>query len=82
MWPSATKWGSLSGVSKLGKVLCCSKLYFLHILMQKWLLCDDPVKSYEMFNIAMYDVFQNNFTKIWAVKDCVLLWGNQEENVP
>ena len=35
MWPSATKWGSLRGVSKLRKVLHCNKHYFLHILMSK-----------------------------------------------
>ena len=42
-------------------------------------------QTYEMLNIAMYDVVQNNFTEIWAVKDCnlcVLLWAKQEENIP
>ncbi len=43
-------------------------------------------KRYEILNIAMYDIIQNNFTEIWAVKDCnllrVLLWVNQEANVP
>ncbi len=39
MWPSATKWGSLRGVSKLRNVFYCNKHYFLHILMQKLLLC-------------------------------------------
>ena len=51
--------------------------------MQKWLLYDFSIKSYSMLNIAMYDIIQNNFTEIWAVKDCnfcVLLWANQEEN--
>ena len=50
--------------------------------MQKLLLCDIPIKSCKMLNIAMYDVIQNNFTEIWAVKDynlCVLIWANQEE---
>ena len=40
MWPSVTKWGSLRGVSKLRKVFNCNKHYFLHILIQKWLLYD------------------------------------------
>ncbi len=84
LWPSATKWGSLRGVSKVRKVFCCNKHYFLHILMQKWLLCDIPIKSYKMLNITMYNIIQNNFTEKWAVKDffvCVLLWANQEANV-
>ena len=54
--------------------------------MQKQLLvCDIPIKSYEMLNIGIYDVVQNNFTEIRAVKDfhlCVLLWVEQEENIP
>ncbi len=32
--------------------------------MQKLLLCDIPIKSYKMLNIAMYDTIQNNFTEI------------------
>ncbi len=38
-----------------------------------------------MLNIAIYSITQNNFTEIWAVKDCnlyVLLQVRQEENVP
>ena len=53
--------------------------------MQKLLLYDIPIKSYEMLNIAMYDVIENILSEIWAVKDCnfcVLLWANQEEIVP
>ena len=53
--------------------------------MQRWLLSDIPIKSYEMLNTAMYDIIPNSFTEIWALKDCifcVLLWTNQEENVP
>ena len=49
------------------------------------LLCDIPIKSYVMLNVAMYDVIQNISAEIWAVKDCnlcVLLWASQEENVP
>ncbi len=52
--------------------------------MQKLLLCDIPIKSYEMLSIAIYDIIQNNFTEVWAVKDsdlCVLLWANEEANV-
>ncbi len=85
MWPSATKWGSLRWVSKLRRVLYCKKPYFLHTLMQKWLLYDYLIKSYVMLNIAMYWIIQNNFTEILVVKDCnlcVILWANQEENVP
>ena len=51
--------------------------------MQKLLLCDIPVKI--MLNIAKYDIIQNNFTEIWALKDfnlCVLPWAKQEEDVP
>ncbi len=29
LWPSATKWGSLRGVSKLRKLLHCNEYYFL-----------------------------------------------------
>ena len=36
--------------------------HFLHILVQKWLLCDISILSYKILNIAMYDIFQNNFT--------------------
>ena len=50
------------GVLNLRKVFQCNKHYFLHILVQKWLLCDISIKSYEMLNIAMYDIIQNNFT--------------------
>ena len=38
-----------------------------------------------MLNSSMYDIIQNNFTDILAVKDCNLcvhLWANQEENGP
>ena len=52
LWPSATKWGSLTGVSKLRKVYHCNKHHFLHILMQKLLLNDFPIKSYRMLNIT------------------------------
>ncbi len=70
-------WGEYQ---KLRKVLHCNQTYFLHRLMQKWLLCDIPIKTYEMLDITMYDVIQNNFTEIWAVKDsnlCVLLYMGQ-----
>ncbi len=33
-------------------------------------LCDIPIKIYGMLNIARYDIIQNNFTEIWADKDC------------
>ncbi len=36
--------------------------------MQQWLLSDFPIKSYGMLNIIVYDIIQNNFTEIWAVK--------------
>ena len=38
-----------------------------------------------MLNIAMYDIIQNNFTEIWALKVCnlcVVLWDNEEANAP
>ncbi len=60
---------ALRGVSKLRKVLHFNKHYFLHILMQKWLLYDFSVKSYGMLNITKYDIIQNNLTQIWPVKD-------------
>ena len=66
------------------KVPHCNKHYFLHIVIQKLLLSDIPIKRYKMLNSAMYDVIPNSFTEIWALKDCnlcVLLWTNQEENV-
>ncbi len=53
--------------------------------MQKWLLYDIPIQSYEMLNIVMYDIIWNNYMEIWALKDCnlcILLWANQEANVP
>ena len=57
-----------------------NKHSFRHILMQKLLFCNIPSKSYEMLNIPMHDIIQNNFTEIWAVKECnlcVLLWDNK-----
>ena len=42
---------------------------FLHIVMQKLLLSDIPIKSYKMLNFVMYDIIPNNFTEIWALKD-------------
>ena len=51
--PAPLKLSSLRGVLKLRKVVHCNKHYFVHILMQKWLLCDIPIKSYEMLNINM-----------------------------
>ncbi len=71
LWPSTTKCCSLRRVSKVRKVFHCNKHYFLHIWCKKWLLCDIPIKSYKMLNIPMY-IIQNNFTEIWAVKDCNL----------
>ncbi len=47
--------------------LYCNKMYFLHILMWKWLLGDIPIRIYDS-NIAMDDIIQINFTKIWAHK--------------
>ncbi len=53
MWPSATKWGILRGVSNLRKVLNTNKHYFLHSLMQKWLLyCDIPIRVMECWTLA------------------------------
>ncbi len=43
------------------KMLNCTEHFFLHILIEQWLLCDIPIKSYKMLNIAMYDIIQNNF---------------------
>ncbi len=60
--------------------------------MQKWLPCDIPpdvaIKNNEIMvlNIAMHDITQNNFTEIWAVKDCnfsVYFHGPiKKQNVP
>ena len=64
------------------KILNCN---FLHILVQELLLCDTRIKIYKMLYLTMYNVIQNNFTQIWAIKNCnlcVLLWVNQKENVP
>ncbi len=36
----------------------------------KWLLCNTPIKSYEILNIAMYDIIQ--LYRDWAHKDCNL----------
>ena len=73
------------GIVKIEKkVLHCNKHYFLHSLKQIWLLCDIPIKIYDVLNITKYDVIQNNFTEIWTVKDCnmcVLLSVDREENV-
>ncbi len=35
---------------------------------------------YVMLNMLMYDIIQNNFKDIWAVKDCIslLVWASQE----
>ncbi len=65
---------------KVKKVFHCNKHYFLHILMQKWLLCDIPIKSYKILNIAMYNIMQHNFTEIWAVKDLCLVWSVFRKN--
>ena len=40
--------------------------------MQKLLLYDIPIKSYNMLNIDMFDSVQNNFAEIWTLKDCNL----------
>ena len=70
LWPSTTKWGPLRGVSKFWIIIHCNKYYFLHILMQKWLL-------------IIYDIIQSSFT--WraslSYKDYnffVFLWANEE----
>ena len=55
------------GHSALTTNFCTSTFY---IFSYKKLLCDIPTKSYEMLNIAMYNIIQNNFTEIWAVVDC------------
>ena len=51
MWPSATKWGSLRGLSKLRNVFHCNKHYFLYNLTQNWLLCDIPIRSYDCWTL-------------------------------
>ncbi len=67
MWPSATDWGSLMGVSKSTIVIHCNKHYLLHVFMQKWLLRDIiPIKRCNILNIAML-IFTT--TDIWALKD-------------
>ncbi len=53
--------------------------------MQKWLFYDIPIKSYNMLNIIMHDIIENNFIEIWGQKDCnlcIILWASQEANVP
>ncbi len=38
-----------------------------------------------MLNIVMHDITDNNFTEIWAQKDCnlcITIWDSQEANVP
>ena len=51
----------------------------------KWLLGDNLIKSYEMLNIAVYDIIQNNFyTEIGTPKDCNLcvpIWANPKANI-
>ncbi len=48
----------------------CQNLVLLFIItlflpVQKWLFCDIPIyKSYEMLNIAKYDIIENNFKEI------------------
>ena len=71
-----TKWGSLRGVSKFSFIFHCNKQEFLHILMQKLLLYDIPIKSYNMLNIDMLGSVQNNFAEIWTLKDCNV-WATQ-----
>ena len=68
-WLNEALWGEYQNREKY---FISIKHYFLHILMQKLLLCDIPIKSYEMLSIAIYDIIQNNFTEVWAVKDCNL----------
>ncbi len=85
MWPSATKWGSLRGLSKSRMIIHCNKHNYLHILMQKWLFYDIPIKSYSMLNMIMHDIIETNFIEIWAQKDCnlcITLWASQKANVP
>ncbi len=85
MWPSATKWGSLRGLTKSRMIIHCNKHNFLHILMQKWLFYDIHIKSYSMLNIVMHDIIENIFIEIWAQKDCnlcITLWASQKANVP
>ena len=52
--------------------------------MQKLLLYDIPIKSYNMLNIDMFDSVQNNFAEIWALKEIyVQPYGKiKKQNVP
>ncbi len=77
VWPSTTKWGSLRGVSKLRKVLHCSKHYFLHILMQKWILYDFPIKSYGTLSIVIisFKITSQRFGLLKIVI-CVYFYGH------
>ena len=73
------------GISKIEKSPSLQEALFSTHFDATILLCDIPIRSYEMMNITKYDVIQNNFTEICAVKGynlCVFLWVNQEENVP
>ncbi len=44
--------------------IACKKHYFLQMLMQKLLLCDTPIKSYQMLNIAMYNIIQTTLQRL------------------
>ena len=76
LWLSAIKWGSLRGVSKFRKVPHCNKHYFLHILMQRLLLCDIPIKSYNYWTVPCTISFKTTLQRYWLLKIVisVLLW--------
>ncbi len=61
MWPAPLNEALWGEYQEQRKVLYCNKPYFLHILMQKWLLCEIPVKSYTMLNCTIS--FKRNFQR-------------------
>ena len=68
LWPSTTKWGSLRGVSKLRKVYVHK-----HFLYTFW--CNDYSVIFLSITRMLettrsYKNVENNFTKIWDLKDC------------
>ncbi len=71
------------GSIKIEKVLHYNERYFVHILMQNcYMIFISKLQNVENYK---YEIIQNNFTEIRAVKDgnfCVFLRASQVENVP
>ena len=75
LWHSATKWGSLRGVSKLKKVFHCNKRYFPHILMLKWLLWDIPIKIYDCWILSCTISFKTTLYGLSKIPIYVYFYG-------